>query len=89
MVVYGSEFAPIVASIRERLPGVKTWLQVKVDETPLPAFAQDYEAFVAAHGSGDLDIKRSPDDLFFLYTGGTTGMPKGVMWRHTICAQHR
>jgi fatty-acyl-CoA synthase len=68
VVVYGSEFAPIVASIRDRLPDVKTWLQVKVDETPLPA--------------GDLDIKRSPDDLFFLYTGGTTGMPKGVMWRH-------
>jgi fatty-acyl-CoA synthase len=82
VVIYGSEFAPIIASIRDRLPGVKTWLQVKVDDTPPPAFAQDYEAFVAAHGSGDLEIKRSPDDLFFLYTGGTTGMPKGVMWRH-------
>jgi 3-oxocholest-4-en-26-oate---CoA ligase len=82
VVVYGSEFAPIVASIRDRLPGVKTWLQVNVDDTPLPVFAQDYETFVAAHGSGDLDIERSPDDLFFLYTGGTTGMPKGVMWRH-------
>lgn len=81
IVVYGSEFAPLVASIRDRLPDVKTWLQVKVDHTPLPAFAQDYEAFVAANGSGDLAIKRSPDDLFFLYTGGTTGMPKGVMWR--------
>ena len=82
IVVYGSEFAPIVASIQPRLPGVKTWLQVKVDDTPLPAFAQDYEAFIKASPSGDLDIKRSPDDLFFLYTGGTTGMPKGVMWRH-------
>ena len=81
IVVYGSEFAPLVASIRDRLPGVKTWLQVKVDAAPLPGFAQDYEAFVAAHGAGDLEIERSPDDLFFLYTGGTTGMPKGVMWR--------
>jgi acyl-CoA synthetase (AMP-forming)/AMP-acid ligase II len=82
VVVYGSEFAPIVASIRDRLPGVKTWLQVEIDRTPLPAFAQDYEAFIASHSGADLDIKRSPDDLFFLYTGGTTGMPKGVMWSH-------
>jgi len=44
-------------------------------------FARDYEAFIAGHGSGDLEITRSPDDLFFLYTGGTTGMPKGVLWR--------
>ncbi len=82
IVVYGSEFAPIVASIKDRLPGVRTWLQVEVDRTPLPAFAMDYEAFIARESGADLAITRSPDDLFFLYTGGTTGMPKGVMWRH-------
>lgn len=81
IVVYGSEFAPVVADVHSRLPGVKTWLQVKMDDTPLPAFAQDYERFIAAQATGDLAIQRSPDDLFFLYTGGTTGMPKGVMWR--------
>ena len=31
-----------------------------------------------------LGIERAPDDLMFLYTGGTTGMPKGVMWSHQI-----
>lgn len=82
IVVYGSEFAPIVAAIRGRLPGVKTWLQVEVDRTTLPAFATDYEGFIARESGADLEIARSPDDLFFLYTGGTTGMPKGVMWRH-------
>jgi len=82
IVIYGSEFAPLVANIRNGLPGVKTWLQVKVDDTPVPPFAHDYEAFIAAHGTQDLGITRSPDDLLFLYTGGTTGMPKGVMWRH-------
>jgi 3-oxocholest-4-en-26-oate---CoA ligase len=82
IVVYGSEFAAVVASIKDRLPGVKTWLQVEVDRTPLPAFARDYETFIAAQDGADLGIARSPDDLFFLYTGGTTGMPKGVMWRH-------
>lgn len=82
IVVYGSEFAPIVSTIKDRLPGVKTWLQVEVDHTPLPAFAKDYEAFIKGVDRKPLGIKRSPDDLFFLYTGGTTGMPKGVMWRH-------
>jgi 3-oxocholest-4-en-26-oate---CoA ligase len=81
IVVYGSEFAPIVAEVRARLPGVKTWLQVEVDRTPLPGFALDYETFIAGQSSTDLGIARSGDDLFFLYTGGTTGMPKGVMWR--------
>ena len=80
-VVYGSEFAPVIADIKSRLPGVRTWLQVKVDATPVPGWAVDYEAFVASHDGKPLGITRSPDDLFFLYTGGTTGMPKGVMWR--------
>ena len=82
IVVYGSEFAPVVAAIRNRLPGVKTWLQVAVDDTPLPSFATGYEKFIAAQKTSNLEIRRSPDDLLFLYTGGTTGMPKGVMWRH-------
>ena len=87
IVVYGSEFAPMVADIKHRLPEVKTWLQVEVDRTPLPAFATDYESFIAAQSGADLDIKRAPDDLFFLYTGGTTGMPKGVMWSHNDLRQ--
>lgn len=82
IVIYGSEFAPLVKAIQNRLPGVKTWLQVATDNTPLPSFANDYEKFIAGHKTSRLDIKRSPDDLLFLYTGGTTGMPKGVMWRH-------
>ncbi len=82
IVVYGSEFADILGELKARLPGVRTWLQIAVDETPLAPFAQAYEAFVAAHDGAPLGIARSPDDLFFIYTGGTTGMPKGVMWRH-------
>lgn len=81
IVIYGSEFAPLVQAIQPRLPGVKTWLQVQLDDTPRPALALDYESFIASHPTGDLDNKRSPDDMLFIYTGGTTGMPKGVMWR--------
>ncbi len=56
------------------------WIQVD-DGTPLAPFAERYEPLAAEGEGAPLDIERSPDDLFFLYTGGTTGMPKGVMWR--------
>jgi acyl-CoA synthetase (AMP-forming)/AMP-acid ligase II len=43
----------------------------------------DYEAALAAASPERLEVPgRSNDDLYLLYTGGTTGMPKGVMWRH-------
>ena len=40
-----------------------------------------YEEALAAAGPGRSAAPRSPDDLYVLYTGGTTGMPKGVLWR--------
>jgi acyl-CoA synthetase (AMP-forming)/AMP-acid ligase II len=44
---------------------------------------EPYEKLLATGSSDRVDVgPRSADDLFLLYTGGTTGMPKGVMWRH-------
>ena len=78
-VVYSSEFSDCVASIKDQLPAVKLWIEV-AEGTSILNDVIDYEA-IAAKGSGEpLDLKRSPDDQLFLYTGGTTGMPKGVMW---------
>ncbi len=76
-VVYSAEFADRVAKLRDRLPEVAGWIQV--GDTPAP-FAEDYDALVEEGGGAPLGIERSPDDLMFIYTGGTTGMPKGVMW---------
>jgi acyl-CoA synthetase (AMP-forming)/AMP-acid ligase II len=82
-VIFAREFSPIIEAIAARLPRVRRWLMVEDgavgDEQP--AFAEPFEA-LAAQGEGlPIANMRSPDDLFFLYTGGTTGMPKGVMWR--------
>jgi fatty-acyl-CoA synthase len=68
-----------VAKVRDRAPNVKLWIQVD-DGSPRQEFAVEYEELLARHEPMDR-ITRSGDDLYFLYTGGTTGMPKGVMWR--------
>lgn len=80
-VVYASEFRDAVAEIRPRLPKVKTWVEVSESGEVAP-FAERFEALGEEGNGGPLDIQRSGDDQFFIYTGGTTGMPKGVMWTH-------
>ena len=93
-VVYASEFRDAVAEIRPRLPRVKTWVEVSPDGKVAP-FAEPFERLAADGNGGPLDIQRSGEDQFFIYTGGTTGMPKGVMWTHadlrelTLQAQRR
>jgi fatty-acyl-CoA synthase len=80
-VVYASEFRDAVAEIRPRLPGVKTWIEVSADGKLAP-FAESFDRLADDGNGGPLDIQRSGEDQFFIYTGGTTGMPKGVMWTH-------
>jgi acyl-CoA synthetase (AMP-forming)/AMP-acid ligase II len=81
-VVFHGTFADQIEAIRPRLPRIHTWLWVDDGSGPCPAWALPYEA--AARASGPRAFPpwgRSGDDLVLLYTGGTTGMPKGVMWR--------
>jgi fatty-acyl-CoA synthase len=80
-VIYHDRFAPVLAGIRHRLERVKLWLQVADDsgEALLPG-AIEYEAALAA-AKPEPPSELTPDDLYILYTGGTTGMPKGVLWR--------
>jgi fatty-acyl-CoA synthase len=84
-IVFHSAFAPVLDEVRGALPELTVLLQV-ADESrqPLLDGAEWYEDALAA-ASPELDPQLvaswSPDDLYILYTGGTTGMPKGVLWR--------
>ena len=82
-IVVHSQFAPTLASILPALPSLRLILQVP-DETGndlLPG-AMWYEDALAAASPEKPAVQWSPDDLYILYTGGTTGMPKGVLWRN-------
>ncbi len=80
-VVYGTEFRDTIVELKDRLGKVKTFIEVAPDGSAAP-FAENYEKIVTTGDGAPLDIQRSSDDMLFIYTGGTTGMPKGVMWRH-------
>jgi acyl-CoA synthetase (AMP-forming)/AMP-acid ligase II len=81
-VVFHGTFAERIDRVRERVPRVRLWLWVDDGSGPCPDWAVPYEeAAAAADGRTSPPWGRSGDDLYILYTGGTTGMPKGVMWR--------
>jgi len=80
-VVYASEFRDAVAQIRNRLPKVKTWVEVSQSGQTAP-FAESFDKLADEGDGAPLNIERAGDDMLFIYTGGTTGMPKGVMWPH-------
>jgi fatty-acyl-CoA synthase len=81
-VVFHGTFAGRIEGILDRVPRVKGWLWVDDGSGPCPDWATPYEdAAKCAVGRTRAPWGRSGDDLYMLYTGGTTGMPKGVMWR--------
>ena len=81
-VVFHGAFSARAERVRPRVPGVRVWLWVDDGSGPCPEWATPYEeAAACATGRTRAPWGRSGDDLVMLYTGGTTGMPKGVMWR--------
>ena len=81
-VVYAGEFAPQVQAIRDRLPNLEVLIQVDDGSgNPLLPGAVDYESIIGTPEPAGGMATPLAEDLYLVYTGGTTGMPKGVMWR--------
>ncbi|WP_301122407.1 acyl-CoA synthetase [Mycolicibacterium fortuitum] len=81
-LVYHAAFAPRVAEVLADLPELRVLIQIADSSGhELLDGAVDYESIVAEGASEDVPVDPCPDDLYVLYTGGTTGMPKGVLWR--------
>ncbi|MCU1373739.1 MAG: AMP-dependent synthetase and ligase, partial [Actinomycetia bacterium] len=81
VLVFERSFAPTVAEILPDLPTLTDLIVLEDGTDADVGQATSYEDVLAASSPEPLDLQRSADDYYFLYTGGTTGMPKGVMWR--------
>lgn len=80
-IIYHDRFAPTLAETLPDLPELSVLLQVADDSGTalLPGARRYEEALAGVDPSAPTGL--SPDDLYIVYTGGTTGMPKGVLWR--------
>lgn len=78
-----SRFAPLLEEVRHKLPNLRVILQVPdSSENQLLNGAVWYEDALAQSSTEKPSAGYNGDDLYILYTGGTTGMPKGVLWRN-------
>ena len=84
-LVYQAQFAPRIAAIRDQLEQVKLFLEIEDGSGEHLEGAVSYEEALQSTNPMPV-IERSGDDIYMLYTGGTTGMPKGVMYDHKTFA---
>lgn len=77
-LVFHTSLSDRVARVKDRAKGVRLWIEVDDGGESLPG-ALAYEEVIAGHDPA-ARITRDPTDIYMLYTGGTTGMPKGVMY---------
>jgi acyl-CoA synthetase (AMP-forming)/AMP-acid ligase II len=92
-LIFHREFAPRVAAVIDKVPLLTTLIVVEdgtdasIDDLRARQAAplrdvSEYESSLVGQSSDRDFPERDDADIYLLYTGGTTGMPKGVMWRH-------
>jgi acyl-CoA synthetase (AMP-forming)/AMP-acid ligase II len=82
-VIFESEFADTLSAIRAQLSSAAYFVEV-TDDNLEQSWSHSFDESVQSGSGEPLDIERSSSDQFFMYTGGTTGMPKGVMWEQGV-----
>jgi len=80
-IFYQGCYSDQITSIKDKLKKVKLFIQIEDSSKDLVEFALDYEEVIEVNKPMER-IKRSGENIYMLYTGGTTGMPKGVMYQH-------
>jgi acyl-CoA synthetase (AMP-forming)/AMP-acid ligase II len=84
-LVYERAFLPRITELADRFPLLRTYLCLQDSSAEIEGLSLlgvDYESALGGQAVTRDFAPRSPDDLYLVYTGGTTGMPKGVLWRH-------
>ena len=70
-----------IKAIKDQLPKIKVYIQIDDGTEPLMEGAIDYESSISS-SKEQRRFDRTEENIYMLYTGGTTGMPKGVMYKH-------
>jgi len=82
-LVFDRQYGERVSALLPDFPGLGALLAIDDgSDADLPAGAVDFAGALVAESAARDFGERSPDDIYLLYTGGTTGYPKGVLWRH-------
>lgn len=81
-LIYEKSFLPMVDQLRADFPTIQNYLWLEDQSSDAEPGDAGYEKALASQPSTRGFAERCEDDIFLIYTGGTTGMPKGVMWRH-------